>query len=101
MPQFKRLFILLNTLGIFTLVTINYAVSESLNKLNRSSGNDEYRSLSAPSSDSPLDKTDRRDYTERNLTAPPPSSGASKHLISPTSDELKKPSAPSSHTETR
>lgn len=101
MPEFRRLFLLLITLGMFTLITINYAVSESLDKLNKAAGNDQYHPLSAPSSNSPNDKSDRRDYTEGNLTAPPPSQGVSKHLISPTGDELIKPSAPSSQTEAR
>lgn len=100
MNQFKKLFLSLMVAGMVTLLTINFAVSESLNKLNKANEKDEYHSLSAPSSDSPNDKSDRRDYKEGNLSAPPPPSGTSKNLTSPTSDELKKPSSPNSHPKT-
>ncbi|SFE64098.1 hypothetical protein [Nitrosomonas sp. Nm166] len=99
MIQFKKLLLSLIATGMAILLTINYAVSES-HKLNKVNEKEEYHSLSAPSSDSPNDKSNRRDYTEGNLSAPPPPSGTSKNLTSPTSDEPKKPADPSSHPKT-
>lgn len=48
------------------------ALADSAAESNRPTQNDQLHSLSAPSSDSPSDQTERRDVTEGNLSSPPP-----------------------------
>ena len=72
MIQLRKLYLSLIVSAAFLSVS-NSAISDSPPKHNKPMENDESHSLSAPSSDSPHDKTDRRDVKEGNLSSPPPS----------------------------
>lgn len=53
----------------FLMLFSTSALSESLFKMNKPVKNDEYHSLSAPSSDPSLNRSDREEFKKGNLSA--------------------------------